>query len=57
MQALKAIILLLMNHRQPGQVAMICSSSNIHHKDNVGFLLDRGNPLGLVLTTKLGVGQ
>ena len=23
---------------------------------NVGFLLDGGNPLGLVLTTKLGVG-
>ena len=26
-------------------------------KDAVGFLLDGGNPLGLVLTTKLGVGQ
>ncbi|KAF2536565.1 hypothetical protein F2Q68_00022465 [Brassica cretica] len=25
--------------------------------DDVGFLLDGGNPLGLVLTTKLGVGQ
>ncbi|CAN6920565.1 unnamed protein product [Brassica oleracea] len=33
MQALKSILLLLMDHRLPGQVALICSSSNIHHKD------------------------
>ncbi|KAG5416036.1 hypothetical protein IGI04_003603 [Brassica rapa subsp. trilocularis] len=33
MQALKAIILLLMDHQLPRQVAMICSSSNIHQKD------------------------